>query len=212
MNCVYIICEKEKKFTSKKNKCNALYVGESKNFEERKKMYIKNHNNELHDRLWMHLFPKRKHSLLEKIILTKHIKFRTLLSLNFQNNDYRKEVEGYLIKRLNPLLNKSKRDGKFERTFKKFEISSLTWTDYEDDYTEHFFEWYNDRTDIGDTDTIYHCKKREWFPRDSWLGQEAIEINSSKKFSSWKWKNELHLKFDLWRTDFEKWRKELKFR
>ena len=123
MNCVYIICEKEKKFTSKKNKCNALYVGESKNFEERKKMYIKNHNNELHDRLWMHLFPKRKHSLLEKVILTKHIKFRTLLSLNFQNNDYRKEVEGYLIKRLNPLLNKSKRDGKFERTFKKFEIS-----------------------------------------------------------------------------------------
>ena len=41
MNCVYIICEKEKKFTSKKNKCNALYVGESKNFEERKKAYIR---------------------------------------------------------------------------------------------------------------------------------------------------------------------------
>ena len=47
MRCVYIICEKEKKFTSKKNKCNALYIGESKNFEERKKVYTKNHNNEL---------------------------------------------------------------------------------------------------------------------------------------------------------------------
>ena len=37
MRCVYVICEKEKKFTSKKNKCNTLYVGESTNFEERKK-------------------------------------------------------------------------------------------------------------------------------------------------------------------------------
>jgi len=41
MRCVYVICEKEKKFTSKKNKGNTLYVGESKNFEERKKAYIK---------------------------------------------------------------------------------------------------------------------------------------------------------------------------
>ena len=214
MRCVYVICEKEKtiiKFTSKKNKCNALYVGESKNFEERKKAYIRKDDNELRNRLWRYLFPKEKEYLLKKIVLTEHIKFRTIQSPNFQNDDYRKEVEGYLIERLSPLLNKSKREGRFERTFRKFEKSSLTWTDYEDDYTEHFFEWYEDRTDIGDTDTIYHCKKRDWFLRDSELGEEAREINRSKKFSSWKWKNELHLKFDLWRTDDEKWRKDLKF-
>ena len=212
MNCVYIICEKEKKFTSKKNKCNALYVGESKNFEERKKMYIKNHNNELHDRLWMHLFPKRKHSLLEKIILTKHIKFRTLLSLNFQNNDYRKEVEGYLIKRLNPLLNKSKRDCKFERTFKKFEISSLTWDDYTDDCDYEFGDWYWNRDDIGGTEKLFHRKKRRWVFRSSFAGRDAEKFNYDKKFKSWYYDNKIHLRFDLWRTDFEKWREELKFR
>ena len=69
MRCVYIICEKEKtiiRFTSKKNKCNALYVGESKNFEERKKAYIRKDNNELRNRLWRYLFPKEKEYLLKK--------------------------------------------------------------------------------------------------------------------------------------------------
>ena len=212
MNCVYIICEKEKKFTSKKNKCNALYVGESKNFEERKKMYIKNHNNELHDKLWMHLFPKRKHSLLEKIVLTEHIKFRTIQSPNFQNDDYRKEVEGYLIERLNPLLNKSKRKGKFERTFKKFEISSLTWDDYTDDCDYEFGDWYWNRDDIGGTEKLFHRKKRRWVFRSSFAGRDAEKFNYDKKFKSWYYDNKIHLRFDLWRTDFEKWREELKFR
>ena len=27
-----------------------------------------------------------------------------------------------------------------------------------------------------------------------------------KKFKNWKWKNKLHLKFDLWRTDKKKWK------
>jgi hypothetical protein len=214
MRCVYVICEKEKtsiKLTSKKNKCNALYVGESKNFEERKKAYIRKDNNELRYKLWKYLFPKSKHSLLEKIVLTEHIKFRTIQSPNFQNDDYRKEVEGYLIERLSPLLNKSKREGKFERTFKKFEISSLTWDDYKNDYDEVFWNWYWHRTDIGDTETIFHCKLRRYVPRDSDLGEEAENINYSKKHNSWKWKNELHLKFDLWRTDGGEWRKGLKF-
>ena len=212
MRCVYVICEKEKKFTSKKNKCNALYVGESKNFEERKKVYIKNHGNELRRRLWMHLFPKRGHVLLEEVVLIEHIKFRTLLSPNFKNNKYLDEVEGYLIKRINPLLNKSKREGKFERTFKKFEISSLTWDDYKDDYNCEFGNWYWDRIDIGGTETIFHPKKRTFVPRNSLSGREAENINYDKKFKSWHYDNKIYLKFDLWRTDFKKWRKELKFR
>ena len=212
MNCVYIICEKEKKFTSKKNKCNALYVGESKNFEERKKMYIKNHNNELYDKLWMLLFSKRKHSLLEKIVFTEHIKFRTIQSPNFQNDDYRKEVEGYLIKRLNPLSNQSKRDGKFERTFKKFKKSSLTWADYEDGLHHFFSKWYWNRTDIHGTDKIVDPRTKKLVDRDSYKGEEIEEYNYDKKFKSWYHNNKLYLKFDLWRTDFEKWRKELKFR
>ena len=69
MRCVYVICEKEKKFTSKKNKCNTLYVGESKNFEERKKAYMKKPDNELHYRLWKYLFPKSKEYLLKKLFL-----------------------------------------------------------------------------------------------------------------------------------------------
>jgi hypothetical protein len=214
MRCVYVICEKEKtiiKFTSKKNKCNALYVGESKNFEERKNAYIRKDDNELHYRLWKYLFPKSKEYLLKKIVLTEHIKFRLIQSPNFQNDDYRKEVEGYFIERLSPLLNKSKREGKFERTFKKFKKASVTWEDYVDSYVYHFDEWYENRTDIGGTETIFHCKQREYVPRNSFLGRDAEKINYSKKFSSWKWKNELHLKFDLWRTDEEEWRKDLKF-
>jgi len=208
MRCVYIICEKEKKFTNKKNKCNALYIGESKDFEKRKKTHERN---EIYERLKIELSTKIMLKPLEKNSVVKNIKYRLIKSFNFKNDDYRKEVEGYLIKRLNPLLNKSKRKGVFEKTFKKFKKSFLTWTDYENEYKEYFFEWYDDRTDIGNTETIYHCRKRKWFSRYSSLGQEAIEINSEKKFKNWKWKNKLHLKFDLWRTDKKKWKEELKY-
>ena len=98
MRCVYIICEKEKKFTSKKNKCNALYIGESKNFEERKKVYTKNHNNELLFKLKMHLFSKRKDYLLEKVVFTQHINFRIIQSTNFKNdNNYSYNVNDLFI-------------------------------------------------------------------------------------------------------------------
>ena len=211
MRCVYIICEKEKKFTSKKNKCNALYIGESKNFEERKKVYTKNHNNELLFKLKMHLFSKRKDYLLEKVVFTEHINFRIIQSTNFKNDKYRKEVEGYLIKRLNPLLNQSKRDGKFERTFKKFEISSLTWNDYKDDCDYEFGNWYWNRDDIGGTEKLFH-RKRGWVFRSSFSGRDAEKLNYDLKYKSWYYDNRVYLRFDLWRTDFEKWRKELKFR
>ena len=52
----------------------------------------------------------------------RNIKAKILISNNFIDNDYREEVESYIIKRLNPLLNLAKRDGIFERNYKKFAL------------------------------------------------------------------------------------------
>ena len=41
-------------------------------------------------------------------------------SPTLKDNSYRKEVEGYLIVRLNPPLNQAKKEGKFELNYKKF--------------------------------------------------------------------------------------------
>ena len=50
----------------------------------------------------------------------RNIDARMLISNNLVDNDYREEMESYLIKKLNPLLNIAKRDGIFERNYKKF--------------------------------------------------------------------------------------------
>tara|TARA_Y100001963_G_C6606494_1_gene364995 strand:+ start:87 stop:731 length:645 start_codon:yes stop_codon:yes gene_type:complete len=211
--CVYVICEKEKKFTNSKNKCNTLYVGESKNFKERKKVYmLENKNNELKSKLWNKLFVKGKEDLLNTVKFTEHIVFRTVSSCNFKDEGFRKEFEGYLINRLNPLLNKAKKEAKFKRTFKNYKRTYLDWSNYQDDLDHFFSEWYWNRTDIHGTDKIMDPRTRKFVDRDSFKGEEIEEYNYNKKFESWKELNKVNINFDKWRTNFEKWRKDLRFR
>jgi len=44
-------------------------------------------------------------------------------------------------------------------------------------------------------------------------GEEAEDIQYNRKYKNWFWKtNELQHRYELWRTNQEKWEKELKFR
>ena len=212
MKCVYVICEKNKIFTSSKNKCKTLYVGESKKFEERKKVYEKDCevDNELKYKLYSYLVVKKKYKEFEKFFL-ENIEFRIIQSFNFNNDAYRKEVEGYIINRLNPLLNKTKRDSVFGRNFKKFEKDNIKFYDYEEFCDDIFAEWYWNRADIGGTTRIYNRKRRQWYNRNEPYGEEAMNINYDKKYKSWFDKNKLFKKFDAWRTNYDEWEKNLKY-
>ena len=104
----YIICEKRKVFTKVKNKVNCLYVGETENFAARRKNYrdFSKPNNEIVSKL-IKKFPKMNReqiiNRLKNNIAVKRLNFKSL-----QHQGYRKHMEGYLIQRLNPLLNTSK--------------------------------------------------------------------------------------------------------
>jgi len=104
----YVICEKNKVFTTIKNKANCLYTGETENFAARRKNYkdFSKPNNEIVNKL-VKKFPKMTR---EKIVskLKNNIKVKRLKFKSLQHQGYRKHIEGYLIWRLNPLLNTSK--------------------------------------------------------------------------------------------------------
>ena len=104
----YVICEKNKVFTTTKNKANCLYTGETENFAARRKNYkdFSKPNNEIVNKL-VKKFPKMTR---EKIVskLKNNIKVKRLKFKSLQHPGYRKHIEGYLIWRLNPLLNTSK--------------------------------------------------------------------------------------------------------
>jgi len=104
----YVICEKNKVFTTIKNKANCLYTGETENFAARRKNYkdFSKPNNEIVNKL-VKKFPKMTR---EKIVskLKNNIKVKRLKFKSLQHPGYRKHIEGYLIWRLNPLLNTSK--------------------------------------------------------------------------------------------------------
>ena len=113
---VYILCEKRKILTTIKNKCNTLYVGESLVFSSRVSAYKDNNkpNNELVNKLANRL-KKPKDYIVQRI--KDNVRIRVLRFKSIANNDHRKEIEGYLIKRLNPLINSSKRNGFYKRSF-----------------------------------------------------------------------------------------------
>ena len=216
--CAYILCESNPIFTTKKNKGNSLYVGTTADWNQRIQKY-QNPNpksNELITKM-------RKHSKIKKAEMIKqfdmmNVAFRLIKSKNFIDRQYREEVESYLIKRLNPLLNLAKRDGIFERNYKKFVLKKkskpkTTFETYKEDCEGYFGDWYWSRDDIGDTETIYHPTKRMYVSRSSCAGEEAESIQFSRKEQTWFWDtNKLQLKYELWRTNKTKWEKELKFR
>ena len=151
---VYIICEKKKILTGIRNKCNALYVGESTMMAKRAGAYADlNHpNNELVAKL-MNKLKKPREYIIEKLDGNVHVKclkeFKTI------NNDLqRQEIEGYMINRLNPLLNTSKRKGYFKRSFiEKKESEGDYWEDVEDTFRTELYVF-------GDTKTIYHIGRK----------------------------------------------------
>ena len=214
-HCVYVLCEEKEQFTKHKNKCKSLYIGQTKDWSQRHQKYqnIKLKNNEIIKKLAKHF--KIKISDMSKKADLRNIKVRMLISNNLVDNDYREEIESYLIKKLNPLLNIAKRDGIFERNYKKFKknYSITTFETYKVDCGEYFWNWYWAREDIGGTKTIFHPEKRRFVERHSSLGEEAEHIQFDKKERHWFWEtNKLQHKYELWRTNRTKWEKELKFR
>ena len=221
--CVYIICEKEQEYTTKKHKCKTLYVGETTDFQKRMSTYSKedksksliHSSNEFLRKLNQYLFRIDK-PLLANVPFNK-LNRRILNFPNLKDDSYRKEVEGYLIVRLNPPLNQAKKEGKFELNYKKFKElenkNNNSYANYKDECLENFGHWYWDRTDIGGTETIYSSKLRIYVDRHSWQGGEVVHRNFDKKYNTWFWKtNELQFKYDLWRTDYDKWLEDLRYR
>ena len=102
----YIIRETERIFTTEKNKCNILYIGETGNWISRQKVYanLDNPKNELVLKLCKK-FPK-----LTKEQIIHRLKNNVIVLRWFLDNgsyEDRRHLEGYLIQRMKPLLNKS---------------------------------------------------------------------------------------------------------
>ena len=123
----YAICEKENFFTKERNKSNCLYIGKTSNFASRRKSYrdFRKPNNEIVNKL-VKKFPKKaRDGIIMKLInniRVKRFKFKCL-----QDEKYLDHVEGYLIQRINPLLNTSKSNGRRilykSRSFSKFVLN-----------------------------------------------------------------------------------------
>jgi len=194
---VYIICEKKKILTGVRNKCNALYVGESAMMAKRASAYadLKHPNNELVAKL-MNKLKKPREYIIEK--LDGNFRVKCLKEFKTINNDLqRQEIEGYLINRLNPLLNTSKRKGFFKRSFiKKKEDEGDYWEDVEDTFRTELYTF-------GDTKTIYHIGKRDWVKRESLDGDEAMDIQFQRKFNTWAKENNIKNRKNEWKEDPE---------
>ena len=193
---VYILCEKKKIFTKFKNKCNALYVGESLVFSSRASAYqhFHNPNNELVKKL-VNKLKKPKDYIVQRI--KDNVKIKVLRFKSMENNDHRKEIEGYLIKRLNPLINSSKRNGFYKRSFiEKKEDEGDYWEDVEDTFRTELYTF-------GDTETIYHVGKQDFVKRESVDGHEAMHIQFQRTFNTWVKKNNIKNRKDEWEEDPE---------
>jgi len=194
---VYIICEKKKILTGIRNKCNALYVGESTMMAKRASAYadLKHPNNELVAKL-MNKLKKPREYIIEKLDGNVHVK--CLKEFKIINNDLqRQEIEGYMINRLNPLLNTSKRKGYFKRSFiEKKEDEGDYWEDVEDTYKTELYVF-------GDTKTIYHVGKKDWVKRYSLDGREAMDIQCQRKFNTWAKEKNIKNRKNEWKEDPE---------
>lgn len=118
---VYVICEKKKTLTKAKNKNNCLYIGESGVLSKRLSAYqdLNKKDNELVLKI-----SKKSKRPIEDVInkLKDNVHIRILRFKNMYSPEQRKEIEGYLINRLNPLANSSiggvrRRYFKSERNF-----------------------------------------------------------------------------------------------
>ena len=81
---VYIICEKKKILTGVRNKCNALYVGESAMMAKRASAYadLKHPNNELVAKL-MNKLKKPREYIIEKLDGNFHVRcFKEFKTIN----------------------------------------------------------------------------------------------------------------------------------
>jgi hypothetical protein len=192
----YVIREEKKIFTQVKNKCNTLYIGESLVFSSRVSAYqdFNKPNNELVNKLANKL-KKPKEYIVER--LKNNVKIRVFRFKCLESIDHRKEFEGYLIHRLNPLLNTSKRNGFYKRSFiEKREDEIDYWEDVEDVYA-------TERYEFGYSDTIYHVGKNKFVTRDSENGHEAEDIQFQRSFKTWVKKNNIGSRIDEWRNDRE---------
>jgi len=193
---VYVICEKRKTLTTVKNKCNALYVGETLNIAKRASAYqdLNRPNNELVNKLKSKL-KKPQEYILKK--LYNNVRVRILRNKTINNDNHRQQIEGYLIGRLNPLLNTSKRSGFFKRSFIEKKLSDNDyWEDVEDIYRDELYEY-------GDSETIYHVGDKKFVKRNSEDGEEAMEIQFQRSFKSWIKKHNLENRIDEWRENTE---------
>ena len=194
---VYIICEKKKILTGIRNKCNALYVGESTMMAKRASAYadLKHPNNELVAKL-INKLKKPREYIIEKLDGNFHVRcFKEFKTIN--NDLQRQEIEGYMINRLNPLLNTSKRKGYFKRSFiEKKESEGDYWEDVEDTYKTQLYVF-------GDTKTIYHVGKKDFVKRYSLDGREAMDIQFQRSFNTWGKENNIKNRKNEWKEDPE---------
>ena len=193
---VYVLCEKKKIFTKVKNKCNALYVGESLVFSSRVSAYqhFNNPNNELVKKL-VNKLKKPKDYIIQRI--KDNVRIKVLRFKSMENNDHRKEIEGYLIKRLNPLINSSKRNGFYKRSFiEKKEDEDVYWAEVEYTYKTQLYTF-------GDTKTIYHVGKKDFVKRESLDGEEAMDIQFQRSFNTWVKENNIKNRKNEWEEDPE---------
>lgn len=104
----YIIRETERVFTKATNKCNILYIGETSNWISRQKVYanLNNPKNELIIKLHKK-FPKLSREQIINRLKDKVVVKRWFLDRGSYED--RLHLEGYLIRRMNPLLNVSKK-------------------------------------------------------------------------------------------------------
>ena len=193
---VYTICEKKKILTGIRNKCNALYVGESTMMAKRASAYadLKHPNNELVAKL-MNKLKKPREYIIEKLEGNVHVKCYDKKFKTINNDLQRQEIEGYMINRLNPLLNTSKRKGYFKRSFiEKKEDEGDYWEDVEDTFRTELYVF-------GDTETIYHVGKQDFVKRESVDGHEAMHIQFQRTFNTWVKKNNIKNRKNEWKED-----------
>ena len=131
--------------------------------------------------------------------LNKNVRVRILRSKTISNDAHRQEIEGYLINRLNPLLNTSKRNGFFNRSFLEKKPSD---EDYWED-VEEIYRWELYQTENGESKTIFHVGDKKWVERESEDGEEAMEIQFQRSYRTWIKENNLTNRIDEWKGDRE---------
>ena len=120
--------------------------------------------------------------------LKNNVRVRILENKFINNDEKRKQIEGYLINRLNPLLNSSKKNGYYTRSFiNKEPMDNAYYSSISRFFDTEIYQF-------GNTETIF-------VKRDSRDGREAEQIQYDRKFNTWIKKNNLNNRIDEWRED-----------